>query len=236
MIGVMKVLMAIVAAFVFLSASMTAADAQESQVSETRFESRLKPLRLDLVPPKKRGNFFLELGVMGSSGFRQKHGVHDAGFGVFLEGSYALWDGKYMALRPAVEFTVLFSLDNEIEKSDMTAKKIDVLDFSGHGVMYVDFKTRWRLEPYIGLGGGYNHVIEERSDNVEDDGGVAVLVGHVGMSWQIQKKGSWFLTLDYSYIYGFGSLSFETRAALPDAEEKIAVDSHRLRIGARYAF
>ena len=236
----MKVLMAIVAAFVFLSASMTAADAQESQVSETRFESRFesrfKPLRLDLVSPKKRGNFFLELGVMGSSGFRQKHGVHDAGFGVFLEGSYALWDGKYMALRPAVEFTVLSSLDNEIELSDMTTKKIDVLDFSGHGVMYVDFKTRWPLEPYIGLGGGYNYVIEDRSDNVEDDGGVAVLVGHVGMSWQIQKKGSWFLTLDYSYIYGFGRLFFETRAALPDAEEKIAVDSHRLRIGTRYAF
>ena len=237
----MKVLMAIVAAFVFLSASMTAADAQESQVSETRFESRFesrfKPLLgLDLASPKKRGNFFLELGVMGSSGFRQKHGVHDAGFGVFLEGSYALWDGKYIALRPAVEFTVLSSLDNEIELSDMTTKKIDVLDFSGHGVMYVDFKMRWRLEPYLGLGFGYNHVIEDRNNNVEDNEGATVIVGHAGISWQIEEKGRWFLTFGYTYIFGFKSLFLDTRGARPNEDEKIAIDNHRLRAGTRYAF
>ena len=246
-----KVFVVIVAAFVFLSASMTAVNvqgAQASQVSETRFEPRVKFqlqyqtkfLQRDLAPSKKpskkKEKFFVEFGVMGSSGFRQKHGVHDPGYGIFLEGSYLLWNGKYLALRPALELTGIYSLDNKQELNDGTTRKIDVLGLSGHGVIYVDFKMKWRLQPYLGVGGGYNHVMEDGSDNVEDNGGVAVLVGHAGIDWQIQKKGRWFLTFGYSYIFGFKSLFLDTRGAQIGEDEKIAVDSHRIRIGTRVAF
>ena len=242
-----KVFVVIVAAFVFLSASMTVADAQESQnaqESETRFEPsdksqpQPKSLQLDLAPPKKKEKFFVEFGVIGSNGFRQKHGVHDSGFGLFLEGSYLLWNGKYFVLRPALELTGIYSTDNEVRQFDEngTTRKIDVLGLSGYGVIYVDFKTRWRLEPYLGLGFGYNYVFEDGDDNIEDDEGAAVIVGHAGISWQIEKKGRWFLTFGYSYIYGFESIYLKTRAGRPNEEEKFAVDSHRLRAGTRFAF
>ncbi len=228
---VMKILCVIIAVitFTFLAPAVWATKAS----AETRFE----PLRIEFADPTRK-MFFLEFGAMISDGFRMNHGVHDEGVGGFIEVSYPIFDGKVAALRPAIELAALYSFDHRVNfnnaQGGIDRLKIDVLDFSGHGVIYVDFKERWRLQPYIGIGVGYNYVLEDRSDKVDGEGGGAVVVGHAGIGWQIQKKGRWWLTLGYSYVYSFEDRYFETRALV--GKGKINVSNHRVRIGARFGF